>query len=72
MKRRIFSTIWALALLTNVCSGQDLFEQSNDLLVREIDNTYRRGLDYLSKSQDSSRGCWSDSSYGSEPGVVGL
>ena len=72
MKRRIFSTIWALALLTNVCSGQDLFEQSNDLLVREIDNTYRRGLDYLSKSQDSSRGCWSDSSYGSEPGVVGI
>jgi len=72
MKGRIFSCIGVFALLTTIGSGQDLFEQSNDLLVREIDNTYRRGLDFLASSQDASRGCWVDSSYGSEPGVVGI
>jgi len=51
--------------------GQDLFEQSNDLLVREIDDAYLKGLGFLAGSQDE-RGCWSDSSYGSEPGVVGM
>ena len=55
---RIFSCIGVFALLTTIASGQDLFEQSNDLLVREIDNTYRRGLDFLASSQDASRGCW--------------
>ena len=60
-----------LALLVSQASGQDLFEQSSDLLVREIDDTYRKGLGFLAGSQDE-RGCWSDSSYGSEPGVVGM
>ena len=60
-----------LALLVSQAPGQDLFEQSSDLLVREIDDTYRKGLGFLAGSQDE-RGCWSDSSYGSEPGVVGM
>ena len=60
-----------LCLLGAPAFGQDLFEQSNDLLVREIDGVYRRGLGYLADTQDS-RGCWPDTSYGSEPGVVGV
>ena len=60
-----------LCLLGSPAFGQDLFEQSNDLLVREIDGVYRRGLGYLADTQDS-RGCWPDTSYGSEPGVVGV
>lgn len=57
--------------LISTLDGQDLFEQSNDLLVREIDETYRKGLGFLAGSQED-RGSWSDSSYGSQPGVVGM
>ena len=37
----------------------------------EIDETYRKGLEFLAESQEE-RGCWTDSSYGSQPGVVGM
>ena len=70
MSRLLFLSVFQ-ALLVSHLLGQDLFEQSNDLLVREIDGTYRKGLGFLAVSQDE-RGCWSDSSYGSEPGVVGM
>ena len=68
---KLFSFFFFQALLVSRLLGQDLFEQSNDLLVREIDDTYRKGLGFLAGSQND-RGCWSDSSYGSEPGVVGM
>jgi hypothetical protein len=70
MSRLLFFSVFQ-ALLVSHLWGQDLFEQSNDLLVREIDGTYRKGLGFLAGSQNE-RGCWSDSSYGSEPGVVGM
>ena len=71
MKRK---PLLALLLYSTLCSplaGQDLFEQSNDSLVQEIDETYRKGLGFLAESQEE-RGCWTDSSYGSQPGVVGM
>ena len=37
----------------------------------EIDETYRKGLEFLAESQEE-RGYWTDSSYGSQPGVVGM
>ena len=70
MKRKISITILLYSVLFLPLNGQDLFEQSNDLLVQEIDETYRKGLGFLAESQEES-GCWSDSSYGSQPGVVG-
>ena len=68
---KLLSFFFFQAVLISRLLGQDLFEQSNDLLVREIDDTYRKGLGFLAGSQNE-RGCWSDSSYGSEPGVVGM
>lgn len=58
------------ALLTPTF-GQRLFEQSDDNVVRRIDNMYKAGLDYIAGNQKDN-GSWPDSSYGSEPGVVGL
>ena len=51
--------------------GQELFEEANDGLVRQIDRMYKVGLDYLAKSQNEN-GSWTDNNYGSEAGVVGL
>ena len=65
---KLLSIFFVQAVLISRLLGQDLFEQSNDLLVREIDDTYRTGPGFLAGSQNE-RGCWSDSSYGSEPGV---
>lgn len=70
MNKYFLLCIFYVSIISQVL-GQDLFEQSNDLLVREIDDAYLKGLGFLAGSQDE-RGCWSDSSYGSEPGVVGM
>jgi hypothetical protein len=70
MNKFFLLCIFYVSIISQVM-GQDLFEQSNDLLVREIDDAYLKGLGFLAGSQDE-RGCWSDSSYGSEPGVVGM
>ena len=51
--------------------GQKLYEESNNLLVQEIEKTYKKGLSFLASTQNE-KGCWDDSSYGSEPGVVGM
>ena len=64
------ATVFSLFAGTNL-QGQNLFEEVNDDLVRQIDRMYKVGLDYLAKSQ-SENGNWSDNSYGSEAGVVGL
>jgi len=62
--------IWAI-LPCNTLRAQKLFEEANDDLVRQIDRMYKQGLGYLAKSQTDG-GNWSDNSYGSEAGVVGL
>lgn len=51
--------------------GQGLFEQDSDQFVRSLDEAYQRGLIFL-KSTQKSDGIWGDSSYGSEPGVLGM
>jgi prenyltransferase beta subunit len=71
MKRKISLTLLLYYFLFSSLGGQDLFEQSNDSLVQEIDETYRKGLQFLAESQEEA-GCWTDSSYGSQPGVVGM
>ena len=71
MKRKISLTLLLYYFLFSSLGGQDLFEQSNDSLVQEIDETYRKGLLFLAESQEEA-GCWTDSYYGSQPGVVGM
>ena len=71
MKRKISLTLLLYYFLFSSLGGQDLFEQSNDSLVQEIDETYSKGLQFLAESQEEA-GCWTDSSYGSQPGVVGM
>jgi hypothetical protein len=51
--------------------GQEIFEQQNDDFVRSLDQSYLRGLLFLQNSQTED-GIWIDSSYGSEPGVLGM
>ena len=51
--------------------GQKIFEESTDRWVKEVERSYLRGIGYLTRSQ-SDQGYWTDDSYGSEPGVVGL
>ena len=71
MKRKLLLTLLLYYSLFSSLGGQDLFEQSNDSLVQEIDGTYRKGLEFLAENQEES-GCWTDNSYGSQPGVVGM
>ena len=70
MKYSITSTV-LLILIPFWLNAQKLFEESNDFFVTEIENTYKKGLDFLEASQNE-MGAWDDSSYGSEPGVVGM
>lgn len=51
--------------------GQELFEQRDDGFVRALDDSYLRGLNFLQSRQEDAGG-WRDSSYGSEPGVMGM
>ncbi len=51
--------------------AQKLFEESNDLLPREIERMYTRGLQYLVDSQLTT-GNFKDKPYGTSPAVVGL
>ena len=71
MKRKLLLTLILYYSLFSSLGGQDLFEQSNDSLVQEIDETYRKGLEFLAEKQEET-GCWTDNSYGSQPGVVGM
>ena len=71
MKRKLLLTLLLYYSLFSSLGGQYLFEQSNDSLVQEIDETYRKGLQFLAENQEEA-GCWTDSSYGSQPGVVGM
>lgn len=53
------------------CIGQELYETKNDFIVRSLDESYQRGLNYLASTQDKD-GKWSASSYGDQAGVVGM
>lgn len=60
-----------LAYLPVYLSAQVLFEENNDQFVRSLDDSYERGLTFLKTTQDA-QGQWTDSSYGSQPGVIGM
>jgi hypothetical protein len=62
-------TLLALAVALH-CPAQTIFEEQIDAIPPEIDRLYRKGLDFLVKTQ-TPRGSWPDS-YGQQPGVVGL
>ncbi|MBT3568221.1 MAG: squalene--hopene cyclase, partial [Opitutae bacterium] len=62
--------IWTV-FASGTLRAQKLFEEANDDLVRQIDRMYKQGQGYLAKSQTDG-GNWSDNSYGSQAGVVGL
>ena len=51
--------------------AQEIFEQQNDQFVRSLDDSYLRGLRFLQTTQNED-GTWSDTSYGSQPGVLGM
>ncbi|HON06483.1 MAG TPA: terpene cyclase/mutase family protein [Verrucomicrobiota bacterium] len=51
-------------------SAQELFEEEPDSIPPEVDRVYRRGLDFLVKTQ-TAKGYWQDT-YGQQPAVVGL
>ena len=70
MKTRFWFGLICCSLLV-VASGQELFEQRDDRFVRALDDSYLRGLNFLQVKQEDSGG-WMDSSYGSEPGVMGM
>ena len=50
--------------------AQEIFEEEQDSIPPEVERMYRKGLDYLVKTQTAT-GNWPDV-YGSQPGVVGL
>lgn len=49
---------------------QEIFESEMDSIPPEVDRIYRRGLDYLVRTQ-TPKGCWQDT-YGQQPAVVAL
>lgn len=72
MKKFLFPTFMSF-ILCLCCSlfGQKLYEDSNNILVQEIEKTYKKGLSFLADTQNE-QGFWDDTSYGSQPGVVGM
>ncbi|MFP6855224.1 MAG: prenyltransferase/squalene oxidase repeat-containing protein [Opitutales bacterium] len=53
------------------CYAQKIFEQRTARWAEEVEQSYRNGIKYLVGSQNA-QGYWTDDSYGSETGVVGL
>ena len=68
---RIFYYVIFLLLISLVSNGQELFEEINDQFVQQIESTYQKGVNFLAKTQND-QGSWDDSSYGSQPGVIGM
>jgi hypothetical protein len=58
------------ALAGPPATAQDLPERQDDLIPPKLESVYKRGLEYLSKTQ-SAKGAWEDG-VGAEPAVVGL
>jgi hypothetical protein len=55
---------------TTTARAQEIFEEQEDSIPPAVERMYRKGLDYLAKTQTPG-GNWPDV-YGSQPGVVGL
>jgi squalene cyclase len=60
--------IFVVSLAT---SAQELFIEKSDILPKEVERVYVKGLQYLARNQTPD-GNWKDAPYGSEPAVVGL
>ena len=65
-----FPAILLLLLATFPLPAQEIFEEEQDSIPPAVDRMYRKGLEYLVKTQTAT-GQWPDV-YGSQPGVVGL
>ncbi len=59
-----------LVLATLPLPAQEIFEEEQDSIPPAVERMYRKGLEYLVKTQTAT-GQWPDV-YGSQPGVVGL
>lgn len=67
---RILPLILTLGL-TGSAFSQTIPRREEDPIPAAVENIYSRGLTFLATTQNE-EGAWSDSSVGSEPGVVGL
>ncbi|MGB9604154.1 MAG: squalene--hopene cyclase, partial [Limisphaerales bacterium] len=59
-----------LLMFVNFSIAQELFEEEPDSIPPEVERMYRRGLDFLTRTQ-TPKGYWQDT-YGQQPAVVGL
>ncbi len=72
MKQTRLWLLIVVCLAANVpAQAQKLFEESSDLLPREIERMYSRGLQFLVQSQLAG-GNYKDKPYGTSPAAVGL
>ena len=71
MHTRLCLLLLGCIVLSAPASAQELFEESNDALTKEIERMYVRGLQFLAQGQTTSGG-FKDSPYGTSPGVVGF
>ena len=71
MHTRLWLLLLGCIVLSAPASAQELFEESNDALTKEIERMYVRGLQFLAQGQTTSGG-FKDSPYGTSPGVVGF
>ena len=70
MSRTRFSLLIAVCLsLALPAPAQKLFEESSDLLPKEIERMYLKGLQFIVQSQIAG-GNFKDKPYGSSPAVV--
>ena len=69
------SRLWLILIgclaLSLPTSAQELFEESNDALPKEIERMYVRGLQFLAQGQLTTGG-FKDSPYGTSPAGVGF
>ena len=69
--KKILTIAHLCVILIFNAEAQQIFEEDNDQFVRSLDESYVRGLLFLQSTQNED-GSWSDTSYGSQPGVVGM
>lgn len=63
-------TLVFVFLFLNSAIAQELFEEEPDSIPPEVERMYKRGLDFLTRTQ-TPKGFWQDT-YGQQPAVVGL
>ena len=69
--KKLLTTVLTIVVPLLHSKAQEIFEQRNDQFVRSLDDSYVRGLLFLQSTQNED-GTWSDTSYGSQPGVLGM